>query len=90
MWAASKDGLFSVSSFFRLFQEMIRLPGNGLKVWKMKAPLRVIAFDWLALERKILTLDNLRKRKIIVVNACPMCLGDEELVEHLLLKCKVD
>ena len=34
-------------------------------------------------------MDNLRRRKMIMVNACPMCLTEEESVDHLLLKCKL-
>ena len=45
-------------------------------------------FGWLALKNRILTMDNLRRKGIIVVNACLLCLQDEESVVHLLLKCK--
>lgn len=38
---------------------------------------------------RILMMDNLRRRNVIVVNACPLCLSDEESVDHLLLNCKV-
>ena len=34
-------------------------------------------------------MDNLRKRGRIVVNGCAMCFRDDELVDHLLLNCKV-
>lgn len=57
-------------------------------LWKYKAPLRVIAFGWLALQSGILTYDNLRRRKHIMVNACPMFLADAESFDHLLLNCK--
>ena len=57
-------------------------------IWRFKAPPRVVAFGWIALRRRILTLDNLRKRRKIVVNACPMCLEDEENVNHHLLRCR--
>lgn len=55
----------------------------------MKVPPRIIAFGWLALHGSILSMDNLRQRNRILANACPMCLADEELVDHLLLRCKV-
>ena len=32
-------------------------------------------------------MDNLTQRGKIVVNACPMCLEDEETIDHLLLRC---
>ena len=56
---------------------------------KIKAPPRVTTFVWLALRKKILTMDNLRRRNMVVVNACPLCLADEETVDHLLLHCKM-
>ena len=32
-------------------------------------------------------MDNLKRRGKILVNACPMCLEDEETIDHLLLRC---
>jgi hypothetical protein len=37
----------------------------------------------------ILTLDNLRKRKVIVVDLCCMCKRSEESIDHLLLYCEI-
>jgi hypothetical protein len=34
---------------------------------------------------KILTLDNLKKRHVILVDRCCICKRNEELVDHLLL-----
>ena len=42
-------------------------------------------FGLLALRNSILTMDNLSRRGMIVVNCCPICIGDEESVDHLLL-----
>jgi hypothetical protein len=39
--------------------------------------------------RKILTMDNLRKRHVIVVDRCCMCKRNGESVDHLLLHCEV-
>ena len=38
---------------------------------------------------KILTLDNLRKRQVVVINRCIMCKKDGESIDHLLLHCEV-
>eukprot|EP00268_Persea_americana_P012878 TRINITY_DN15545_c0_g1_i6.p1 TRINITY_DN15545_c0_g1~~TRINITY_DN15545_c0_g1_i6.p1 ORF type:complete len:174 (-),score=24.45 TRINITY_DN15545_c0_g1_i6:44-565(-) len=62
---------------------------NWDSLWSMKAPPRVIAFGWSALLGGILTMDNLQRRRMVVVNACPMCLVDEESIDHLLLNCRV-
>jgi hypothetical protein len=44
---------------------------------------------WTAALGKILTQDNLRKRRVIVINRCCMCKKTEETVDHLLLHCDV-
>ena len=51
------------------------------------SPPRIMVFGWLVLRRRILAMDNLKQRCKIVVNACPMCLEDEESIDHLLLWC---
>jgi hypothetical protein len=56
-------------------------------VWKAKVPPKVAFFVWTAALGKILTMENLRRRGIIVVNWCCMCKVDGESVDHLLLHC---
>lgn len=46
-------------------------------------------FPCYALHGSILSIDNLHCQNRVLVNACPMCLADEEIVDHLLLRCKV-
>jgi hypothetical protein len=46
-------------------------------------------FVWSAGICKILTLDNLKKRHVSVINRCCMCKRSEETVDHLLLHCEV-
>jgi len=58
-------------------------------VWRTQAPSRAAFFSWSATFGKILTLDNLRKRHVIVINRCCMCKKTEESVDHLLLHCDV-
>lgn len=48
-------------------------------------PPRILVFCWLALLQIFLTLDKLETRKHIIVNGCPLCLTDEETVNHLLI-----
>jgi hypothetical protein len=42
-------------------------------------------FAWTATWGKILTVDNLRRRGMVVVNRCWLCESDGESVDHLLL-----
>jgi hypothetical protein len=53
--------------------------------WRTQAPSRAAFFSWLAALGKSLTLDNLRKRHVIVINRCCICKKTKESVDHLLL-----
>lgn len=44
-------------------------------------------FTWIGLLGKILSIDNLRRRRIPIVDWCCMCKQDGESVDHLLLHC---
>jgi hypothetical protein len=78
-----------MSSFYRALSPH----GSGSfpwkSVWKSKAPPRVAFFVWTAVHSKILTLDNLGRRGLVVVNRCWLCEADVESVDHLLLHCAV-
>jgi hypothetical protein len=52
-------------------------------------PPRVACFAWTTAKGKIPTIDNLRRRGMIVVNRCWLCESDREFVDHLLLHCEV-
>jgi len=58
-------------------------------IWRSLAPVKVSFFIWEASHGKILTIDNLQKKRITLVNRCFMCKGDSESADHLLLHCKV-
>ena len=45
-------------------------------------------FLWIAVRDGILTIDNLVKKNLSLVNWCCLCWCDEETVDHLLLYCK--
>jgi len=49
----------------------------------------VALFLWTAILGKILILDNLRKRNIIVMEQCCMCKTCGESIDHLFLHCEV-
>jgi hypothetical protein len=61
-WIPSKKGTFKVKG---LFKALSRMEGSSFpwkSVWRTKSPSRAAFFVWLAALRKILTLDNLRKK----------------------------
>jgi hypothetical protein len=88
-WIPSNKGSFEVSSFYRVLSAHGSLPFPWKGIWRSKAPPRVAFFAWTAALSKIPTIDNLRRRGMIVVNRCWLCESDEESVDHLLLHCGV-
>jgi hypothetical protein len=88
-WTPSKRHIFEVRSFFRKLSSSGTTSFPWRSIWKVKVPLRVSFFVWTAILRKILTMDNLRNRGIIVVDWCCMCKQHGESVNHLLLHCEV-
>ena len=74
LYHENSTGSFSVKSLFHVLVGEFASPSPFADIWKLKVPPRVVAFAWFALSRCILTMDNLRKRKIILVNGCPCVL----------------
>ena len=88
-WVPSKRGSFVVRSFYSVLI-CIDGPRFPLKsAWRTKVPLRVAFFAWSVTLDKILTMDNLRKRHVIVVERYCMCKRNGESVNHFLLHCEV-
>jgi hypothetical protein len=88
-WVSSKKCLFKAKSFFSYLagSKGRRFPWKS--VWRTQAPSRVVFFPWSAALGKILTVDNFKKRHIIIVDRCCLCKRDVEFVDHCLLHCDV-
>jgi hypothetical protein len=88
-WVPSENWVFKVKSYFSSLAdgEGSRFPWKSM--WRTQAPSRAAFFAWSAALGKILTADNLKKRKIIIVDRCYLCKRDGETVDHLLLHCDV-
>jgi len=54
-------------------------------IYKLKLIPKIGFFLWLVVRDRLLTLDNLRKRGLIVRNRCILCGRVEEMINHLLL-----
>jgi hypothetical protein len=69
-----------------LFWKVAALPGS---VWRTQSPSKVAFFVRSMALSKILSLDNLRKRHVIVMDKYCMCKRNEEFVDRLLFHCDV-
>ena len=82
-WILSHKGIFDVRSFYKILAYKDNSSFPRKSIWRTKAPLKVAFFAWSAALGKILTMDNLRKRQLIVVNWCCLCKLNGESVDHL-------
>ena len=58
-------------------------------VWRSKVPSRVAFFSWTSALGKILSIDNLRNRGMLILDWCCICKKCGETVDHLLLHCPI-
>jgi hypothetical protein len=54
----------------------------------LKAPPRIAFFTWTVALGKILTIDNLMRRGLTLVNWCCLCKKSEETVNYFLIHCE--
>uniref|UniRef100_A0A2N9HX34 Reverse transcriptase domain-containing protein n=1 Tax=Fagus sylvatica TaxID=28930 RepID=A0A2N9HX34_FAGSY len=79
-WQGSASGAFQVKAYYKAL-----LPTAGhvipwKSICKTRAPPRVAFFVWAAALGRIFTIDNLRKRHVIVIDWCYMCKGCGESI----------
>jgi hypothetical protein len=86
LWLLGNKG-FSVKSLYKESKcSHITLSSNFL--WKTRLPHKIKAFLWLVEHKKILTKDNLTKRKWKGNLDCAFC-GFLESIDHLFFQCSV-
>ena len=62
--------------------------GMGWKnLWKFKIPYKICMFLWKLLHNGLPTRMELFRRQIIVSPKCVMCDQEDEMLDHLFLKC---
>ena len=79
---------FEVRSYYHVLSIPTRYHFPWKSIWRVKTPLRVSFFVWTALG-KILTLDNLKKRNVVLVDWCCMCKKSGDSIDHILFHCEV-
>uniref|UniRef100_A0A2N9HQK9 Reverse transcriptase zinc-binding domain-containing protein n=1 Tax=Fagus sylvatica TaxID=28930 RepID=A0A2N9HQK9_FAGSY len=88
-WQPSTKGIFEVRSYYSVLVQSSDTYFPWKRVWNSKVPSRVAFFIWTVALGRILTTDNLRRRRILILDWCCMCQSDGESVNHLLLHCRV-
>ena len=68
-----------------MFSPPLDFPSRS--IWNPIVPPKLGFFAWEASWGKVLTLDQLKKRGITLVNRCFLCEENEETIDHLLIHC---
>jgi hypothetical protein len=86
-WKLSSQEVFSVNSFYKSLLSPTYRSYPWKNVWKPLAPSKVNFFIWIVSLGKVLTLDNLQKRQLVLTDWCCMCKEAGESIDHLFLHC---
>jgi hypothetical protein len=86
-WKLSSQKVFSVNSFYKSLLSPTYRYYPWKNVWKPLVPSKVNFFIWTVSLGKVLTVDNLRKRQLVLMDWCCMCKAAGESVDHLFLHC---
>lgn len=65
-----------------------RVAGWVPRLWESFIPIKFNFCAWEAWHGKMLTMDNLKKRGLHIVNRCYPCLREEESIHHLFIHCE--
>ena len=88
-WDCTTSGLFEVRSYYQMLTSNNNITNFPWKsIWQCRVPHKVTFFSWLVAQEKILTINNLRRCRILVLNWCFMCKRAGESVNHLMLHCE--
>ena len=82
IWTYNSSGKYSVQSLYAVVNFRGITPVFVSSIWKLHIPPRVQFFLWLLSKNKLLTRDNLAKRKSISDATCLLC-AENESITHL-------
>ena len=82
IWTYNSSGKYSVQSLYAAVNFRGITPVFVSSIWKLHIPPRVQFFLWLLSKNKLLTRDNLAKRKSISDATCLLC-AENESITHL-------
>uniref|UniRef100_A0A2N9HIT7 Reverse transcriptase domain-containing protein n=1 Tax=Fagus sylvatica TaxID=28930 RepID=A0A2N9HIT7_FAGSY len=69
-WERPSNHKFAVKRYYRSLSPCSSIPFPWKPIWKVKVPPRVAFLSWTATLGKVLTIDNLRKRGLIIQEWC--------------------
>jgi len=88
IWAYSSSRKYSVQSLYAVVNFRGIFPVFVSSIWKLHIPPRVQFFLWLLSKNKLLTRDNLAKRRSVNDNTCLLC-SEKESINHVFFECCV-
>ena len=92
-WSKESSGNYSVRSAYRMLRAQMnpwRQEDNASlwrKIWKIKAPPKILNFVWRSLTDCLPTLVILQRKNVYVESVCPVCSREEESIAHILVTC---
>lgn len=88
-WVPSKRRSFEVRTFYKVLLSNVDYSFPWKSIRRSKAPLRVAFFTWTTYLGKILTMDNLHERHIIVIDWCCMCKKSGKTPDQVFFHCDI-
>ena len=88
-WKSDREKSFTTKDYYNLLMGSNDYCFPWKSIWKQKIPSRVAFFVWTAALGKCLTIDNLQKMKVWILDWCYMCKCNGESIDHLFLHCPV-
>jgi hypothetical protein len=88
IWKLSSNGVYSVQYLYKVTNFRGIQPVLVSSIWDIKIPPRVQYFLWLLSKNKLLTRDNVGKRRKVDYEWCLFC-DEKESVPHLFFDCAV-
>jgi hypothetical protein len=88
IWQYNSSGVYSVQSLYAIVNNRGVKQVYTLMMWKIKVPPRIHIFLWLLANNKVLTRDNLAKRRDVDDKTCLFC-KEYETIHHLFFECCV-
>lgn len=88
IWSFNDRGVYSSQSLYKVINNRGVKPVHLPAIWNLKIPPRTHFFLWLLTKNKVLTRDNVAKRKSVEDDKCMFC-NKKETVVHLFFECVV-